>query len=90
MCYHNFIFIKCVTKIHILRFICNHGKYYYIGNSSCVISYQHSKLGKHARSSDNDFRFAVNSLSTFDTEFQSTFDTESFSQLLIAKVSVKS
>ena len=24
MCYHNFIFIKCVTKIHILRFICNH------------------------------------------------------------------
>ena len=43
-----------------------------------VNSYQHSKLGKHARSSDNDFRFAVNSLSTFDTEFQSTFDTESF------------
>ena len=80
MCYHNFIFIKCVTKIHILRFICDHGKYYYIGNSSCVISYQHSKLGKHARSSDNDFRFAVNSLSTFDTE--------SFSQLLIPRVSV--
>ena len=74
------IFIKCVTKIHILRFICNHGKYYYIGNSSCGISYQHSKLGKHARSSDNDFRFAVNSLSTFDTE--------SFSQLLIPRVSV--
>ena len=80
MCYHNFIFIKCVTKIDILRFICNHGKYYYIGNSSCDISYQHSKLGKHARSSDNDFRFAVNSLSTFDTE--------SFSQLLIPRVSV--
>ena len=79
MCYHNFIFIKCVTKINV---ICNHGKYYYIENSWCVISYQHSKLGKHARSSDNDFRFTVNSLSTFDTE--------SFSQLLIAKVSVKS
>ena len=78
MCYHNFI--KCVTKIHILRFICNHGKYYHIGSSSCVISYQHSKLGKHARSSDNDFRFAVNLLSTFDTE--------SFSQLLIPTVSV--
>ena len=29
MYYHNFIFIECVTKIHILRFICNHGKYYY-------------------------------------------------------------
>ena len=80
MCYYNFIFIKCVTNIHILRFIFIHGKYYYIGNSSCVISYQHSKFGKHARSSDNDFRFAVNSLSTFDTE--------SFSQLLIPRVSV--
>ena len=72
--------MKCVTNIHILRFIFIHGKYYYIGNSSCVISYQHSKFGKHARSSDNDFRFAVNSLSTFDTE--------SFSQLLIPRVSV--
>ena len=82
MCYHNFIFINYVTKIHILRCICNYGKYYYIGNPSCVISYQHSKLGKHARSSDNDFRFAVNSLSTFYTE--------TFIQLLIAKVSVKS
>ena len=85
MCYHKFIFLKCVTKIHILRLICNHGKYYYIGNSTCVISYQHSTLGKHAlgkhaRSSDNDFRFAVNSLSTFDTE--------SFSQLLMPRVSV--
>ena len=80
MPYNNFIFIKCVTKILILIFVCNHDKYYYIGNPSCVISYQHSKLGKHARSSDNDFRFAVNSLSTFDTE--------SFSQLLIPRVSV--
>ena len=81
MGYYNFIFIKWVTNIHILRFFFIHGKYYfYIGNSSCVISYQHSKIGKHARSSDNDFRFAVNSLSTFDTE--------SFSQLLIPRVSV--
>ena len=80
MCYYNFIFIKYVTNIHILRFIFIHGEYNYIGNSSCVISYQHSKFGKHTRSSDNDFRFAVNSLSTFDTE--------SFSQLLITRVSV--
>ena len=70
--------MKCVTKIHILRFICNHCKYYCIGSSPCGISYQHSYFGKHARSSDNDLRFA------------STFDTEIFSQVLIAKVSVKS
>ena len=79
MCYHNFIFIKCATKIHIFRFICNHGKYYCIGNSWCVIIYQQSKFGKHARCSDNDFRFAVNSRYR---EIQSTFDTESFSQIL--------
>ena len=71
------MFLKQSITIFPFRF--NHGKKLII--SEFIVCYRvlNTGFGKHARSSDIVFRFAVNFR---HREFQSTFDTKSFSQIL--------
>ena len=95
MCYYNFIFIKCVNNIHILRFIFIHGKYYYIGNTHRVLLVINTVSLVNTRGVPITTSVSLSircqlliprvSVNFRYREFQSTFDSESFSQILTVK-----